>query len=296
MIQQTRPSHPALPAMRAAFAGTTLLMASLMVQAPAQGADLAPPPLEAAVIPVGSGWYLRADFTESYLVRPKDATLPDPNDPGMPPLLRRSLSHEPGYGGGVGYRFTPWLRVDATIDQRLAATYSAYSSRSNFVTGYNVEAGRLGVLTGLVNVYADLGTWWGLTPYLGAGFGFAQKDFHGGYTQTTCVIDACDGNAGTGPRTAVARPDRSVTSFAWSLTGGVSYDLGAGFSLDASYRYVDLGRAKSGSDAFGQSSRLKDLAANEVRVGLRYAFADGLARLPSLQGLPVVWSSGNPYE
>ena len=39
----------------------------------------------ARLIPVGSGWYLRADFTESYLVRPKDATLPDPNDPGMPP-------------------------------------------------------------------------------------------------------------------------------------------------------------------------------------------------------------------
>ncbi|MCJ2083120.1 outer membrane beta-barrel protein [Methylobacterium sp. J-090] len=268
-------------------------LTALPTLAPAWAADLLPPPPAPVPVEIGSGWYLRADFTESFFLRPTDATLPDPNDPGMPPLVRRTLGHEPAYGGGVGYRINTWLRVDATVDQRLAADYSAYSSRSNFATGYNVEAGRLGVLTGLVNVYADLGTWWGLTPYIGGGLGFAQKEFRRGYTQTTCLVDACDGGAGTGARPGVIRPNRSVTSLAWSLTGGVSYALGAGFSLDASYRYIDLGRAKSGLDTYGFGSRLKDLAANEVRVGLRYAFTDGFA---GAHGMPTVWSSGNPYE
>ncbi|KQO72551.1 porin [Methylobacterium sp. Leaf87] len=294
MTQQTRPSHRAHGRTCAAVAGSALTLMSLAALVPAWGADLLPPPPpEAAPVPIGGGWYLRADFTESFPLRPTDATLPDPNDPGMPPLVRRTLSREAGYGGGVGYRINPWLRVDATFDQRQDSTYSAYSSRTNFATGYNVEAGRLGALTGLVNVYADLGTWWGLTPYIGAGVGFARNEFRRGYTQTTCLIDACDGGPGAGPRPAVIRPNRSVTNLAWALTGGVAYELGAGFSLDASYRYVDLGRAESGLDAFRSGSSLKDLAANEVRVGLRYAFRDGI---PSLQGLPTVWSSGNPYE
>ncbi|MDO9426128.1 MAG: outer membrane beta-barrel protein [Methylobacterium sp.] len=287
----TRHRRPSRRASTLAIAALSLAVSPAL--APAWGADLLPPPPAPVPVEIGSGWYLRADFTESFFLRPTDATLPDPNDPGMPPLVRRTLSHEPGYGGGVGYRVNNWLRVDATIDQRGASDYSAYSSRTNFATGYNVEAGRVGVLTGLVNVYADLGTWWGLTPYIGGGVGFAQKEFRRGYTQTTCLIDACDGSAGTGARPGVARPNRSVTSLAWSLTGGVSYALGAGFSLDASYRYIDLGRAKSGLDTYGFGSRLKDLAANEVRVGLRYAFADGFAGGHSL---PTVWSSGNPYE
>jgi opacity protein-like surface antigen len=245
---------------------------------PAMGADLLPPPppppLAPEPIEVGSGWYLRADFTESYYDRPKDATLVDPAAP-INPLLNLRLSHEGGYGGGVGYKINEWLRVDATIDQRLRSRFSAYSSGSNFETGYNLEAGQLDVLTGLVTVYADLGTWWGLTPYIGGGVGLAEKTFRRGYTQTTCIVEFCDEGAGTGARDPVKRPDRSVTSLAWALTGGVSYAIGAGFSLDASYRYVNLGRAKTGLDDFGFDTRLKDITANEVRVGLRYMFAGG---------------------
>lgn len=254
---------------------------------------LPPPPPPIAPVAIGEGWYLRVDATVSDYARPRDAT-PQPAD-GSPivPLTRMNLETVPGYGGGIGYRISNWLRVDATIDQRMPARYSAYSSGSNFVTGYNVEAGQIDVLTGLVNVYADLGTWWGLTPYIGGGIGFADKRFAKAYTQTTCILEFCDNNAGTGPRDAVRRPSRSVTSLAWALTGGVSYDIGHGLSLDTSYRYVDLGRAKTGVDAFGYDSRLKDLASHEVRVGLRYRFADASGRLP---GLAVPSWSRNPYE
>jgi opacity protein-like surface antigen len=277
--------------LRVATAALVLAGGGLLA-GPARAADLLRPALADPVplpVEVGAGWYLRADFTESLYARPRDNTRPDPNDPGLPPLVGLRLSETGGFGGGIGYRINPWLRVDATIDQRGAGAIRAYSSRSNFVTGANLEAGRLDALTGLVNVYADLGTWWGATPYVGAGIGVSDVGISRNYTQTTCFVEACDGAPGLGPRLAVGRPNRSVASFAWALTGGVSYALGAGVSLDASYRYVDLGKAKSGTDPYGGSTRLKDLAANEIRLGLRYEFA-GLPGVPSLIGV-----GANPY-
>ncbi len=242
----------------------------------ARAADLLPPPPPppaVAPVEIGSGWYLRGDFTQSWFADPKDAV---PAGPGINPLLDLRMSPASGYGGGIGYRVFPWLRIDATIDQRGPSDFRALSSGTGFVTGYNVEAGKIGVLTGLVNVYADLGTWYGFTPYIGGGIGFADKAMRRNYTQTTCFESGCDGIEGSapGPRDVVPRANRSVASFAWALTAGLSYDLGAGFTLDAAYRYVDLGRSKSGLDAFGYNTRVKDLAANEFRIGLRYHFSN----------------------
>ena len=272
-------------------AATAVLVGTIGLAAlPARGADLAPPPPPPVpVVEAATGWYLRGDATASDFEHPRDATLPAADDPGMPPLVGLRLSPEPGFGGGVGYRVNEWLRVDATVDARAPARFRAYSSRSNFATGYNIESEKVDVLTGLVNVYADLGTWWGLTPYLGGGIGFADKAVHAGYTQTVCTQESCDGQPGTGPRTAVGRPNRSVASLAWALSAGVSYAVAPGLSVDAGYRYVDLGRAKSGTDAYGGASRLRDLAASEVRLGLRYQFAGGFVP----RGLRAV--SDEPY-
>jgi len=282
----------------AAFRFRTVTAFGLMLAAQGQvaivqAADLRLLPPTSAPVAIGEGWYLRVDATVSDYARPRDATSAPSDGSPLVPLTRLNLDTTPGYGGGVGYRITDWLRVDATIDQRTPSRYSAYSSGSGFVTGYNIESGQLDILTGLVNVYADLGTWWGLTPYIGGGIGIADKHFAKAYTQTTCILEFCDNNPGTGSRDVVRRPSRSVTSMAWSLTGGVAYEIGGGLSLDTSYRYVDLGRAKTGRDTFGFDSRLKALASHEVRVGLRYSFASGLGRLP---GLTSVTSSQNPYE
>ncbi|MBD8906608.1 outer membrane protein [Methylorubrum zatmanii] len=260
----------------ATFAAGTLVGVLAGAAAAADLPPLPPAPVQATPVAIGSGWYLRGDFTQSWPDHPRDGTRPDPNDPGMPPLVGLRLSPEGGYGGGIGYQINPWLRVDATIDQRTASSFRGYSSRSVFETGYNLEAGKLSVLTGLVNVYADLGTWYGFTPYVGAGIGFADKRMSRNYTQTTCLTDGCDGLDGTGPREPAFRANHSVATFAWALTAGLSYEIGAGLSLDAAYRYIDLGRAKSGVDLYGGSTRLKDLAASEFRVGLRYRFADSL--------------------
>ncbi len=271
------------------------VLAALLLSAglgQAQAADLLPtlppppPPPVAPPVEIGSGWYLRGDFTQAHYGRPHDDTRPDPKDPGTPPLVGLRVGDAGGYGGGIGYRINPWLRIDATIDQRTDSRFRAFSSRSNFVTGANVETGRLDALTALVNVYADLGTWWGFTPYIGAGVGVADTGTHRNFTQTACFIDACDGTPGKGLREPVRRPGRAVASLAWALTGGVSYSLGNGLSLDAAYRYVDLGKVRTGIDSYGYGTRLKDLTASEFRIGLRYDFA-GLS--------PTIPVGGSPY-
>lgn len=260
-----------------------VLLAAVLVAGEVRAADLLPPPPPPAApsVDVGSGWYLRGDYTHASYADPKDATPADPTDPGLPPMVGLRLSDAHGYGGGIGYRFTPWLRVDATIDQREPARFQGFSSRSNFATGGNLETGKASVLTGLVNVYADLGTWWGLTPYVGAGIGMADVQSAHAFTQTACYLPACDGGPGTGPRNRVGRPAHGVASLAYALTAGASYDLGQGLSLDAAYRYVELGKLKTGADSFGDGTRLKDLAVNEFRIGLRY----DLAGLPNAMGV-----------
>jgi hypothetical protein len=44
-------------------------------------------------------------------------------------------------------------------------------------------------------------------------------------------------------------------------------------TVDASYRYLNAGKARSGFDAFAQNTRIKDITANEFRVGMVTAHA-----------------------
>ncbi|GJD49499.1 hypothetical protein OPKNFCMD_2230 [Methylobacterium crusticola] len=255
----------------------------LLGAAPALAADLLPPPPPppAAPVEIGGGWYLRGDFTASDFRHPKDDTLPGTDGAK---LVGFRLSDTDGYGGGVGYRFNSFLRADITVDARTRSRFRDYSSRTLFTEGFNTEAGKLDVLTGLFNVYADLGTWWGFTPYVGAGVGFASKRFHDAWTGTTCFTTTCGDTQpiyAIGPQGYDARSSHTALSLAWAAMAGLSYEIGAGVSIDASYRYLEIGKARTGFDVYTQNTRIKDIAANEFRVGLRWAFGNGFA-LPGL--------------
>jgi opacity protein-like surface antigen len=55
--------------------------------------------------------------------------------------------------------------------------------------------------------------------------------------------------------------------------GGVGYSIAPNLTLDANYRYVNFGDVTVASDASGAMT-LKNLAAHEVRVGVRWSFDD----------------------
>jgi opacity protein-like surface antigen len=248
--------------------------------ASASAADLLaapPPPVEAIGTPVtelGSGWYLRGDGDWTQFLKPKEDRAYSLERGYQVPLTALKLQNTWSGGGGFGYKFNEWLRADVTGEYLFSSRFRDYSSRTQFAEGFNLESGKLESAVGLVNGYVDLGTWYGITPYVGGGIGVAQKRFSDFYSQTTCTTTACgggvDGAFPIGPMAAITRTNKTTYDLAWALTGGVSFALFGGLSLDANYRYLNLGKAASGYDTEGFDTRLKDIRAHEVRVGIRY--------------------------
>jgi opacity protein-like surface antigen len=111
----------------------------------------------------------------------------------------------------------------------------------------------------LFNGYLDLGTWYRATPYIGAGAGTARVSISD-YSSAAMPPFSGDGS-------------RSKWNFAWAAMAGVAYAISSNMMVDVGYRYLNIGDATTGSDAFG-STTLKNIAAHEVRVGLRWSFDD----------------------
>ncbi len=117
----------------------------------------------------------------------------------------------------------------------------------------------------MLNVYKDFGNFNRFVPYVGAGIGLAVHDVDEVYfTGNPALVNRIEG-------------DRDV-SFAWSLMAGVGYQISDRAILDVGYRYIDMGSAQSGRvDSAGfvnPAVQIDDIAAHEVKVGLRYHFGD----------------------
>lgn len=117
----------------------------------------------------------------------------------------------------------------------------------------------------MLNIYKDLGNYNRFVPYIGAGIGLAVHDVEEVYF------------SGNPALTNRIEGDRDV-SFAWSLMAGVGYQISDRAILDVGYRYIDMGSAQSGRvDTAGFTNpavKIDDIAAHEVKLGLRYHFGD----------------------
>ena len=148
-------------------------------------------------------------------------------------------------GAGFGYK-AGWLRADVTVDYGARATYKGDT------LGY---VAKIESITTLANGYIDLGTWAGITPYVGAGAGVAYlraKDFS--------VV----------PPDPTLYPAKWKANFAWAYGGGVSYGLSAKFLIDVNYRHLSYGEVSTNAAPAGTEMQFKDLSAHEFRAGLRY--------------------------
>lgn len=54
---------------------------------------------------------------------------------------------------------------------------------------------------------------------------------------------------------------------------GVGLQVAPNMMLDFGYRYLNFGDIQTGTDAFG-STTFRNVAAHEVRIGLRWSFDD----------------------
>ena len=79
-------------------------------------------------------------------------------------------------GAGFGYQWNSWLRFDATAEYRAKTRFKAIGSYTEFCPGgrcFDVYDGNHSAVVVMANAYIDLGTWMCLTPFIGAGVGFA---------------------------------------------------------------------------------------------------------------------------
>jgi opacity protein-like surface antigen len=235
----------------------------------ALGADMLFPPMMGAaaapggIVELGTGWYLRGDGAYVDYVKPKDR-----GDAIVDQTFDRSkLETTWSAGGGFGYKFVNWFRADVTVDHRFASDFEGRGSLAGFGPDSRYDRGRLESTSGLVNVYVDLGTWSGFTPYVGAGIGAALNRLDEYTVEATCLTGGC---GPIGATSVLPVPSSETYDFAWALMGGVAVDVSGGFQVDLGYRYVNLGEARLRFGDAAGSTRAKDIEAHEVRVGLRY--------------------------
>jgi len=234
----------------------SLAAAVLWHSAPAMAADYEPPIVienapEYVPVEVGSGWYLRGDlgytFNKPFKVF----------DIGVLPIAAYSEDNTALFGGvGMGYHFNDFLRGELNF---------AFLSKNKF--GVLYDDGTLGVLaygknqawSGMANAYVDLGTFVGLTPYVGAGLGFV-------YTKRELHVDLDTPFGGV-----EIFDNKKQVSFAYSLGAGLNYQVTPNTSIDVGYQFL------SAPDA--QYVAVKDLDSypvhkginlHQLKVGLRY--------------------------
>jgi opacity protein-like surface antigen len=209
--------------------------ATAFVSTAAFAADL--PALQPFIaVPVEtSGWYLRGDIGMSNqqlknISHPSFATAPQFafDDKG-------SFDSAPFFLVGLGYQLNNWLRFDITGEYRGKAGFHALD-RYNFggfhTNEYTASKSEWVVLA---NAYLDLGTWWCITPFIGAGVGWAQNRIE--HFRDVNVIAAGGGWADSG----------TANNLAWALHAGASYKVTNSFAVEVSYRYLNLGKAQTGN-------------------------------------------------
>lgn len=275
-----------------AVLGATVAAFATMAPGLGRAGDLAPPPIALPPAPIvdapccgnEAGWYLRGDIGVSANTTDKHSisTSPVANTAGGVVGYNDDLGSSAFGGVGAGYALNSWLRFDGTIEYRGGAQLSSvdyYTSTlaGGVTNGKDFYKANVKSIVGLANVYVDLGTWYCLTPYIGGGVGFSNNRISGFTDQGFSY------GAGGNPGVAGAYfKEGNTTNFAWALMAGVSYDVSSNLKLDLGYRYLNLGKATSGSSveqaAFSTGTTYKytqkDIESHDVRLGMRWVFAE----------------------
>lgn len=213
----------------------------------AQAADMPislPPMVERAPVFVEeyqSGWYLRGDL--GYRMNEIDGIA---SVIGVVPS-GNTIDDRFTVGGGAGYK-SGWFRADVTID------WAPRSSVASVTPDYRLK---VEALTWLANIYLDLGTWYGITPYIGAGAGMSWNRTSD-YFSNALLLPGLDG----------LKDNR--WEFAWAAMGGLTYHLSPNLLMDLSYRYLNMGDAITPIASNNNQLTIKDMTAQEFRIGLRY--------------------------
>ena len=228
------------------MAGLLLPGAATAADMPGSVSPVAAPIEQTLPSSAPAAWYLRGDLGYYWGRMDGAQSAPGFANPGDNGL-------GDGVTGGVGVGLKAgWLRADLTVD------YTGMKYTGSVAAPGDTTA-KVAAVTGLFNGYLDLGTWYGLTPYVGAGAGVSDLRTYD-YASTAAPPFA-------------GGLSHTQWKFAWALMAGVGYEVTPNLLVDLGYRYMDFGDVTTASDASG-AMILKNLAAHEVRVGVRWSFND----------------------
>jgi opacity protein-like surface antigen len=263
------------------------------LSAPVHAADLdqiiPSPVIEDNYVPVeiGNGWYIRGDI--SYDLKSSASGNYRTYD-GIAYSTNPYDNFDLGAGGdvafGAGYQFNSWLRADATIGYWQRAVNGTDVGVGPCIVGgpvaavgcRSVDTSKLKAWEFMANGYADLGTFVGVTPYIGAGVGMTLFNY-GALTNTSFCTDAAGLDV---PACGAVAQHPSVGGnlrFTWALMAGASMDISKNVKFDLGYRYARY----AGGDMFGWDAATAAIGASgvqgsdngfgqhQIKAGIRYA-------------------------
>jgi opacity protein-like surface antigen len=270
-------------------AGAASLLSSM-----AFAADLAiaPPPMPYAP-PVADfgGWYLRGDigFSNQSIQNIRNS------NPALYANLL-SLDERTGFdtggifGLGVGYQFNHWLRADFTGQYRGNSNFhgldlTSFPNGGQTGFGSDIYNAQKSEWLFLANAYVDLGTWWCITPFVGAGIGTARVTIANFTDQGVATL--FPPGSGVGP-SVVSAETGSRWNFAWALHTGLSYKVNPNMAIELGYSYVSLGDGVTGPDlAFDHSAgghvfTFRNITSQDLKLGVRWNLESPPAYAPPL--------------
>jgi len=255
-------------------AGTASLLSTMAFAADlpiAQPPMYAPPPVDFG------GWYLRGDIGMS------NQSVNNVLDTNAAAYNNVAVSQTSSFGTagifdlGAGYQFNSWFRADVTAQWRGNSNFTGL----DVVTGTGPFAGFLGTdsytatkseFVFLANGYFDLGTWWCVTPFIGAGIGTARVSI-ANFTDTGDFI-----NGGVQAHSFNYAGEASKWNFAWAAHAGLAYRVTPNVTLELAYSYIDLGSGITGPTySFDQVTNtthapfsFKDITSHDLTLGVRW--------------------------
>ncbi len=254
-----------------AAAGAVSLLSSV-----AFAADMpiaAPPMYAPPVVEDFGGWYLRGDigFSNQRVDRLNNAL-----DATTTSSVQTLGFNTAGiFGVGVGYKVNNWFRADITGEYRRNSQFLG-TDRNTFVGGVGMDTYHATKSEWVVlgNAYVDLGTWWCVTPFIGAGVGGARVSINN-FTDAG-IVNRFDGN-GAEPRRCVRADNVSKWNLAWALHAGLAYQVTPNFTVELAYRYLDMGdgltgdlRAFDGTNNINNPTTFKNITSHDLKLGVRW--------------------------
>ncbi|WP_445492730.1 outer membrane protein [Rhodopseudomonas sp. RCAM05734] len=253
----------------ASLMSTAVFAADMPMPPPQYYAPPAPPAEEFG------GWYLRGDIGFSNQ-RVKNIEMGDNRNAALLSLQETTAFDTAGiYQVGVGYQFNSWFRGDITGQYRGNSNFKGTDRitfpSSGFVgSGVNNYNASKSEWVAMANGYVDLGTWWCVTPFVGAGVGMARVNIANYTDNGGTLVNFVSSSSYAGA------PAASKWNFAWALHTGLAYKVNPAMTVELGYSYMNLGSGTTGpvSDytgfTKGVAMQFKDITSHDLKLGVRW--------------------------